>query len=51
MIARIWGDMSFEQIAGLVERSLSFVYRSYQQALREIEKKMDGQVNQLSKDK
>ena len=51
VIARIWGDMSFEQIAGLVERSLSFVYRSYQQALREIEKKMDDQVNKLSKDK
>ena len=48
VVARIWGEMSFEQIAELVERSLSFVYRRYQQALRELEKKIDGQVKKLS---
>ncbi len=48
VVARIWGEMSFEQIADLVERSLSFVYRRYQQALGKLEKKIDGQVEKLS---
>lgn len=48
VVARIWGDMSFEQIAELVERSLSFVYRRYQQTLCELEKKMNGQVKKPS---
>ena len=48
VVARIWGDMSFEQIAELVERSLSFVYRRYQQTLCELEKKINGQVKKPS---
>ena len=44
VIARIWGDLSFEQIAELVERSPSFVYRRYQHTLSELEKKFEGQV-------
>ncbi len=50
VIARIWGDMSFEQISQVVDRSLSFVYRRYRQAIIELEKKMDGRVNNLSKE-
>lgn len=46
VVARIWGDMSFEQIAELVERSMSFVYRRYQSVLIVLEKKMNGQVRE-----
>ena len=46
VVARIWGDMSFEQIAELVERSMSFVYRRYQFVLVVLEKKMNGQVRE-----
>ena len=42
VVARIWGDLSFEQIAELVDRSLSFVYRRYQQALSDLERKIEG---------
>jgi RNA polymerase sigma factor (sigma-70 family) len=45
VIARIWGGVSFEQISELVDRSSSFVYRRYRDALSELDKKMDGQVN------
>lgn len=48
IVARIWGELSFEQIAELVDRSLSFVYRRYQQALRDLEKKIDSQVRKMS---
>ncbi len=48
VVARIWGELSFEQIAELVDRSMSFVYRRYQQALRELEKKIDSQAGKLS---
>ena len=47
VIARIWGEMSFEQISELVDRPLSFVYRRYRQALSELQTKLDGQVNKL----
>jgi len=49
VVARLWGDLSFEQIAELVDRSPSFVYRRYQQALSELEKKIDGQSNRIIK--
>lgn len=48
VVARIWGELSFEQIAELVDRSLSFVYRRYQQTLRDLEKKIDSQVRKMS---
>ena len=48
VIARIWGEMSFEQISELVDRPLSLVYRRYRQALGEMQKTMDKQVNKLS---
>lgn len=48
VVARIWGELSFEQIAELVDRSVSFVYRRYQQTLRDLEKKIDNQVRKLS---
>ena len=50
VIARIWGEMSFEQISELVDRPLSLVYRRYRQALLELQTKLDGQVNQLGKE-
>lgn len=49
VVARIWGDLSFEQIAELVDRSLSFVYRRYQQALNGLEKKIEGHSKRISK--
>jgi RNA polymerase sigma factor (sigma-70 family) len=49
VVARIWGDLSFEQIAELVDRSLSFVYRHYQQALSKLEKKIDRQSKRIIK--
>jgi len=33
VIARIWGELSFDQIAGLLGRSLSAVHRRYRRAL------------------
>ena len=33
VVARIWGELSFEQIAALVTRSTSAVHRRYQRAL------------------
>lgn len=49
VVARIWGDLSFEQIAELVDRSLSFVYRRYQQALNDLERKIEGHSKRISK--
>ena len=51
VVARMWGHMTFEQISELVDRPVSFVYRRYQQSLVEVQNKLDGQVNKLSKDK
>ena len=44
IIARIWGEMSFEQIAELVEYPLSTVHRRYHQTLKLLEQKLNGQV-------
>ncbi len=49
VVARIWGDLSFEQIAELVDRSLSFVYRRYQQALSDLERKIEGHSKRIIK--
>ena len=49
VVARIWGEMTFEQIAKLVGRSLSAVHRSYQRALDTLGKRLDGQTEPLKK--
>lgn len=36
VVARIWGERSFAQIAALVDQPLSTVHRRYQQALAEL---------------
>lgn len=36
VVARIWGELSFAQIAELVDQPLSTVHRRYQQALAEL---------------
>ncbi len=46
IVARIWGEMSFEQIAELVDRPLSTVHRRYQQSLKLLESKLNGKVRQ-----
>lgn len=48
VVARIWGELPFERVAELVDRSLSYVYRRYQIALRLLEKRIDGQVEKQS---
>ncbi len=40
IVARIWGGMSFEQIAELVECSISTIHRRYQQTLKQLEMKL-----------
>ena len=44
VVARIWGGMSFEQIAELVDSSISTVHRRYQQTLKQLEMKLNGTV-------
>jgi RNA polymerase sigma factor (sigma-70 family) len=46
VVARIWGELSFEQIAALVEKSTSAVHRRYQNALSVLGQKMDGKLNE-----
>ena len=48
VVARIWGELSFEQIANLVDRSLSVVFRHYQNALSKLGNRINGQVEKLS---
>jgi RNA polymerase sigma-70 factor (ECF subfamily) len=44
VIARIWGEMSFEQIAELVEYPVSTVHRRYHQTLKLLEQRLNGQI-------
>ncbi len=44
IVARIWGEMSFEQIADLVDRPLSTVHRRYQQSLKLLESRLNGKA-------
>lgn len=44
IVARIWGEMSFEQIAELVDRPLSTVHRRYQQSLKLLESRLNGKA-------
>jgi RNA polymerase sigma factor (sigma-70 family) len=41
IVARLWGDMSFEQIAALVQRSTSVVHRHYHAALSLLSRKLN----------
>ena len=46
VVAKTWGDMTFKQIAELVDCSMSSVYRRYQLALVVLEERMNGQVRE-----
>jgi RNA polymerase sigma-70 factor (ECF subfamily) len=50
VVARIWGELSFAQIADLVQQPLSSVHRRYQRALTELGKQMPSQRNSLRPD-
>jgi len=42
VVARIWGELTFEQIAELVDRPLSVVYRHYRQSLTFLGERLEG---------
>ena len=44
VVARIWGGMSFEQIAQLVQSPLSTVHRRYHETLKTLEAKLNGPI-------
>jgi len=41
VVARIWGELSFQQLADLVDRPLNFVYRRYHRALAALGRRLD----------
>jgi DNA-directed RNA polymerase specialized sigma24 family protein len=41
VVARIWGELSFQQLADLVDRPLSFVHRRYQRAIESLARRLD----------
>lgn len=41
IVARVWGGLSFDEIARLTEMSLSKVYRSYQRGLAALRERLD----------
>lgn len=45
VVARIWGDLSFAQIADLVSLPLSTVHRRYQQSLLKLKQSIDQTKN------
>ncbi len=45
VVARIWGDLTFEQIAELVDRSSSAVHRRYQNALTQLGTLLGGKLD------
>lgn len=46
VVARIWGDLSFEQIASLVKLPASSVHRRYRSALAKLKKHFCGETGQ-----
>jgi len=44
VVARVWGELSYAQIAELVDRSTSAVHRRYQRALAELGRIMNNQL-------
>lgn len=47
VIARVWGELAFEQIADLVNHPLSTVHRRYQRALEQLGKSMNVDLERL----
>lgn len=48
VVARVWGELSYAQIAELVDLSTSSVHRRYQRALVELERIMNNQLEDSS---
>lgn len=48
VVARIWGELSFEQIAELVDVPTSSVHRRYGRALKRLAALLQGEVRQVS---
>lgn len=44
VVARIWGELSYAQIAELVDRSTSAVHRRYQRAFAELGRIVDNEL-------
>lgn len=42
VVARIWGEMSFEQISNLVDRPISTLFRHYQSALATLARRLSA---------
>lgn len=49
VVARIWGEMSFEEIAALVERPLSTIHRRYGVALETMKRALESRPNTTNK--
>lgn len=47
VVARIWGELSFEQIAEVVDRSTTVVHRRYQRALTKLDELMRDRLDAL----
>lgn len=42
VVARVWGDLSFAQLAELVDRPISFVHRRYQSGLKTLQRRLSS---------
>ena len=49
VVARIWGELSFEEIAALVDRPLSTVHRRYGAALETLKQRLESPPNMTNK--
>ncbi|MCA9144858.1 MAG: sigma-70 family RNA polymerase sigma factor [Planctomycetaceae bacterium] len=47
VVARIWGELSFEQIAGVVDTSSSSAHRRYRSALQSLHEMLDGEDEKI----
>jgi DNA-directed RNA polymerase specialized sigma24 family protein len=47
IVARIWGGLTFDEIAQLVGCSLPTAHRRYQTGLTELRTRLDGQWKQI----
>jgi RNA polymerase sigma-70 factor (ECF subfamily) len=48
IVARLWGGLTFEEVAGLVACSLPTAHRRYQAGLAELKKKLEGRWTRIS---
>ena len=46
VVARIWGQLSFQQLAELVDRPASFVHRRYRRALDQLAHRLDPDTSE-----